>query len=32
LNWTEGCIALTNEEINELRNYVAIGTPVVIKE
>jgi len=32
LNWTEGCIALTNEEINELRNYVAIGTTVMIKE
>jgi len=31
-NWTEGCIALTNEEINELRQFVAIGTPVVIKE
>lgn len=31
-NWTEGCIALTNEEINELKKFVAIGTPVVIKE
>lgn len=32
LNWTSGCIALTNEEINDLRQYVAIGTPVIIKE
>ena len=32
INWTEGCIALTNEQINELRKYVALGTKVVIKE
>jgi len=32
VNWTEGCLALTNEEISELRNYVSIGTEVVIKE
>lgn len=31
-NWTEGCIALTNEEINDLRNFVAIGTQVTIRE
>ncbi|MBI2992665.1 MAG: L,D-transpeptidase [Gammaproteobacteria bacterium] len=31
-NWTEGCIALTNEEINELLAYVAMGTRVVIRE
>lgn len=31
-NWTEGCIALTNKEIIELRQYVSIGTKVVIKE
>jgi murein L,D-transpeptidase YafK len=31
-NWTEGCIALTNEEISELRRYVNIGTPLLIKE
>lgn len=31
-NWTEGCIALTNEEISELRNYVTIGTTVVIRD
>ncbi len=31
-NWTAGCIALTNEEINELQQFVSIGTKVVIKE
>ena len=31
-NWTEGCIALTNEEISELRNYVTIGTTIQIRE
>jgi len=31
-NWTDGCIALRNEEISELRQYVSIGTPVLIKE
>jgi len=31
-NWTEGCIALTNEEIDDLRKYVTIGTKVIIKE
>ena len=29
-NWTEGCIALKNQEIDELRHYVSIGTPVSI--
>ena len=24
INWTEGCIALTNEEINDLRKFVGI--------
>lgn len=31
-NWTAGCIALTNEEINELRQFVSIGTRIVIRE
>ena len=31
-NWTEGCIALRNEEINELKKYIALGTKVVIRE
>ena len=29
-NWTKGCIALRNEEIEELRNFVHIGTSVII--
>jgi len=32
VNWTEGCIALTNNDIAELRHYVSVGTEVVIKE
>jgi len=32
LNWTNGCIALTNEEINDLKSFVDIGTHVIIKE
>lgn len=31
-NWTEGCIALTNLEVSELREYVTLGTRVVIRE
>ncbi|NNE38507.1 MAG: L,D-transpeptidase [Gammaproteobacteria bacterium] len=29
-DWTEGCIAMTNEEITELRQFVTIGTPILI--
>ena len=29
-NWTQGCIALTNEQINALAHYVKPGTKVVI--
>lgn len=29
-DWTWGCIALTNEEIDELYKYVKIGVPVLI--
>ena len=32
LNWTKGCVALTNDGISSLRRYVALGTEVVIKE
>ena len=32
MNWTEGCIAMTNQEIHDLRRYVDIGTKVVIRE
>ena len=31
VNWTDGCIALTNKDINTLRKYVSIGTPVIIR-
>ena len=31
-NWTEGCIALRNEEISELREYVTIGTTILIRK
>jgi murein L,D-transpeptidase YafK len=30
LDWTEGCIALTNEEIDELWDLVPDGTPIRI--
>ena len=30
-NWTNGCVALTNEEIDELLRWVKIGTPVEIR-
>ncbi len=29
-NWTEGCIALTNEQIDQLAQWVTLGTKVVI--
>ncbi|NNL99720.1 MAG: L,D-transpeptidase family protein, partial [Gammaproteobacteria bacterium] len=32
LDWTEGCIALTNADIMALRNYVSVGTRVEIRE
>ena len=31
MNWTEGCIAVTNAEIRELSQLIQIGTEVVIK-
>lgn len=30
-NWTNGCVALTNEEMDELVQWVKIGTPVEIR-
>jgi murein L,D-transpeptidase YafK len=30
-NWTNGCIALTNEQIDRLAKWARIGTPVEIK-
>jgi len=32
MNWTEGCVALTNAEVVDLINYVGVGTEVVIQE
>ncbi|MEQ8244280.1 MAG: L,D-transpeptidase family protein [Fulvivirga sp.] len=32
LDWTDGCIAVTNAEIEELYRTVEIGTPIEIKE
>lgn len=32
VNWTEGCIAITNDDMNVLRRYVTLGTPVIIME
>ena len=29
-DWTDGCIAVTNEEIDEIWNLVEVGTPVEI--
>lgn len=31
IDWTSGCIAVTNPEIDEIWDYVAIGTPVEIR-
>ena len=30
-NWTQGCVAVTNAEIEQLRRQVSIGTTVVIR-
>lgn len=30
-NWTEGCIAVTNEEIEEIWQRVEVGTPIEIR-
>lgn len=31
-NWTDGCIALTNKEMEELYNHTRIGTPIEIRK
>ena len=31
-NWTNGCISLKNGDVQELYNYIAIGTPITIKK
>lgn len=30
-NWTQGCIALTDDQIDHLLQYVQVGTPVIIR-
>ena len=30
-NWTNGCIALTNEQIDRLMTWIRVGTPVEIR-
>jgi Uncharacterized protein conserved in bacteria len=30
-DWTNGCVALTNEEMEQIWNAVSVGTPVEIK-
>ncbi len=30
-NWTDGCIAVTNDEIDEIWSLVALGTPIEIR-
>ncbi len=29
-NWTQGCIALRNHEVDELSRYITVGTPITI--
>jgi len=31
-NWTNGCISLKNEDIEDLYGYVPLGTPITIKK
>lgn len=31
-NWTNGCIALKNEDVQEIYNYLKVGTPVTIRK
>lgn len=31
VNWTHGCIALTNEQIDQLDKWIIVGTPVVVR-
>lgn len=30
-NWTDGCVALTNDQIDRLSNLIRVGTPVEIR-
>jgi len=31
-NWTNGCISLKNEDIEDLYSYITIGTPITIRK
>jgi lipoprotein-anchoring transpeptidase ErfK/SrfK len=31
-NWTNGCISLKNEDVEDLYSYVPVGTPVTIRK
>jgi len=31
-NWTNGCISLKNEDIEDLYSYIPIGTPITIRK
>lgn len=31
-NWTNGCISLKNEDVEDLYDYIAIGTKVIIRK
>jgi lipoprotein-anchoring transpeptidase ErfK/SrfK len=31
-NWTNGCISLKNEDIEDLYGYISVGTPVTIRK
>jgi murein L,D-transpeptidase YafK len=31
INWTDGCIALTNEQLQELAGWVDVGTRVIVR-
>ncbi|MGN6166026.1 MAG: L,D-transpeptidase family protein, partial [Flavisolibacter sp.] len=31
-NWTDGCISLKNGDVEDLYNYIPIGTPVTIRK
>ena len=30
-DWTDGCIAVSNEEMDDLFNHISVGTPIIIK-
>ncbi len=31
-NWTNGCISLKNEDVQELYNFIPVGTPITIRK